>query len=188
MVNPLNPFSMMLLLLIFFQTYSVLDANKKIWCVFRRVDKTKIAKWAKSTQARIEFDGGWYQIEGRRITTMIKWLPLPTVVKSLDFTYGSTLALDPDTFDTSMSPEARKQLDKTDDIRALEGGNNQALKGASTVKLGAFQQYMPIVMLVGFLVVGWMLYQTWQKIDLLGFSVNVVQEQLGKVMQNGGIK
>ena len=177
----------MLLLLIIFQTYSVYDANKKIWCVFRRADKTKVGKWAKHTQAVIDFDGGWYEVEPSRITTMIKWLPLPTIVKSLDYTPFSTRAIDPISGDASMSPETRKQLNVKDDIQALERGNENSLGGRG-MKQGMLQQYIPLITICGFIIVGWFIYQLMGKVDQLGLSGNVIQTQLGKIMQNGGIK
>lgn len=187
MGNPSSAFTFMLLLLIIFQTYNVYDANKKIWCIFRRVDKTKVSKWAKATQAVIDFDGGWYQVESRRVTTMIKWLPLPTIVKSLDFTHDSTRALDPDTFANAMSPEERKQLDKRDDIKALEQGN-QATLGKQGGKVGMLQQYMPLITVVGFLILGYLLYQVMGQQNKIGFAINTLQSQLATIMQNGGIK
>jgi hypothetical protein len=184
-----SPLLFMLLLLIAFQVYSTYDANKKIWCIFRREDKTKVAKWAKPNQAVIDFDGGWYQVEARRITTMIKIVGfMPTIIKSLDFTHDSTRALDPDTFTASMSPEERKQLDKRDDIKALETGNQQALKSGGAVRLGGLQQYMPLVTIVGFIIVGYFIYMLMGRIDQLGFAMNVIQIDLAKIMQNGGIK
>jgi len=177
----------MLLLLIIFQTYSVYDANKKIWCVFRRADRTKVSKWAKPFQTRIEFDGGWYEVEPARITTMIKWLPLPTIVKSLDYTYLSTRAQDPATGDSTLRPEERKALDTSDDMKALKDGNQQTLKGG-VVKQNALQQYMPMITIVGFLILGYLIYTQRGQNDQLGFAMNTIQSQLAKIMQNGGIK
>lgn len=182
-----NPIIFMLLLLIAWQTYSVLDANKKIWCVFRRVDRTKIGKWAKQYQGRIEFDNGWYQVESDRVTTVVKWLPLPTICKSLDFTPNSTRAIDPSSGRSDLSPEERKALDTSDDMRALKEGNQQTLKGG-TVKQGMLAQYMPIITIAGFVIIGYFIYTLMGRVDQLGFSGNVIQTQLAKIMQNAGIK
>lgn len=181
-LSPSVMFSVMLLILIAFQSYSSLHYLNMIWCTFRRVDRTRVAKWAKVGQARIEFDGGWYQVEPGRITIGIKWMPLPMVVKCLDFRWDSSRALDPDTFDNSYTPEARKQLDKTDDIRALEQGNQQALT-ARGGKQGFLQQYQPLMIMIGFLFVGWLLWQSKIQQDKLGFAMNVIQQALGQLLQ-----
>ncbi len=182
-VNTSTMFIFMLLILVTFQVYSTYHYSSMVWCTFRRVNKTRISKWAKLTQARVEFEGGWYDVEPSRITTGIKWLPLPMVVNCLDFRHNSPRALDPDTFDNSYTPEARKQLDKADDIRALEQGNQQSLT-TKPIKQGMLQQYMPLITLIGFIIVGFLVYRQQGQIDKVGFGMNVVQEQLGKLLQN----
>lgn len=181
-VNSSTMFSIMLICVIMLQFYSVYSVRDKIWCTFRRIDKTKISRWARMGQSRIEFDGGWYQVEPGRVTLAIKWNPLPAWVRTLDFRHDSSRALDPDTFDNQYTPEARKQLDKTDDIRALEQGNQSALT-AKGGKQGMLQQYLPLIVLIGFLAVGFLVYRQQAQVDKLGFAINFVQEQLGKLLQ-----
>ncbi len=181
-LNPSTMFSVMLLILIAFQSYSSLHYLNMIWCTFRRVDRIRVAKWAKAGQARIEFDGGWYQVEAGRITIGIKWMPLPMVVKCLDFRHDNSRALDPDTFDNTYTPEARKQLDITDGVRGFEQGNREALTG-KVGKQGFLQQYQTLIVVIGFLIVGWLLWQQRATSDKLGYAMNVIQAQLGQLLQ-----
>jgi preprotein translocase subunit SecG len=177
----LNPFTVLLIGVILLQFYSVYNVRNKIWCTFRRVDRTKINKWAKNGQGRIEFDGGWYEVEPARVTLALKWEPLPTWVRTLDFRHDSSRALDPDTFDNQYTPEARKQLDKTDDIRALEQGNQQALS-ARGGKQGLLERYMPFIVVIGFVVIGFFLYNLMQHQNQLGVGQNTIEVQLGQIM------
>lgn len=178
---PLNYVVYFLLFLMAYHFYSVYSVRNKIWCSFRRADRTKVEKWAKENQARIDFDGGWYHVEPSRTVLMLKWNPLPMWVRALDFRHDSARALHPDTFDNAFTPEARKQLDKTDDIKALEIGNNQALAGGKQKK-GLLESFMPIIVIGGFLIVAWFLWQQQHKIDMVGQATNIIEAQLAKIL------
>ncbi len=181
----LSPSTMLAFFCIFiliYHIYSVNSTNKKIWCTFRRADRTIAAKWALATQGRIEFEGGWYDVEPDRTQLTIKWNPLPMWVRSLDFRHGSARALHPDTFDNSYSAEARKQLDLSDDIRAYDQGN-QASLNARAGKQGMLQQYFPIIVIGLLVMMGWMIWQQQHKTDLLGLGQNTIEIQMGEIMK-----
>ncbi len=181
--NPSTEYIVILLLLIAVQVYCSLHFSKMIWCTFRTVDRTRITKWAKATQTVVEFDGGRYEVEPSRITFGIKWLLLPMSVKCLDFRHDSSRALDPDTFENTYTPEQRVQLDIKDDVKGFNQGNQQSLS-ARGLKQGLMQQYLPLIVLVGFLICGYLIWQQRIQTDKLGFGINVVQEQLGRILQN----
>jgi hypothetical protein len=170
------------IILIVYANYSSKSLSHKIHCTFRRADRTRLKKWATESQARIEFDGGWYQVEPAR-TTLELWSAgihflFPTWIRTLDYRYDSARALHPDTFENTYTPEARKQLDMTDDVRAMSEGHRQALSGKA--KVGRLTELMPIIMILGFAAVGFVVYTMLGKIDGLGQAVNVLQSMMMK--------
>lgn len=170
-----------LLGVVLFQVYEVFDKRNKIWCGFRRRDRTKIEKWAKDNQGRIDFDGGWYHVEPNRAMLMMKWLPLPMYVRCLDFRFDSSRALHPDTFDNVYTPEERKRLDASDDIAAYEKGGQEALSIKS--KKGIMGTLPLIIGLIAVVIIGYMLYTQQHKIDMLGAGQNMIQGQMGQILQ-----
>ncbi len=166
------------LFIVFYLTYTAYDWKKKIWCSFRRADRTKIEKWAKVSEKRIEFDGGWYHVEPSRATLMWKmvlgFFPMPA--RSLDFRHDSPRALSPDDFSNDFTPEARKQMDTADEVRGMSEGHMKAL--GSKKKGGLLSDYMPIILVVGLLVLGFMMYQQQKRMDMLGQAINVLQQMI----------
>ena len=158
------------------RSYSLKD---KIYCTYRRRDKTKIHKWAKAVNGyRIQFENGWYYVNIRRCVLEFKWVGiLPIWIRTLDFRFDSTQALDPETFNNNWeTPEARKALNKEEDIKALDTGTKKSLSPGKGGALGS--GWMPYIIVGGFVVVGWFLYQLMGKVDALGFAVNVLQQMM----------
>lgn len=185
-LTPMTMFIFMLVCVVAYAAYSARSLKDRILCTVNRRDRTKIVRWAKQNQARIAIDGGWYDVDPactvlRLWDSGIHWF-FPVWIRCSDYRHDSSKPLNPDTFDNQYTPEARKQLDKTDDIRALEQGNQQALT-AKGGRQGMLQQYLPLIVLVGFLIVGWLLWQQRATSDKLGFAMNVIQEQLGRLLQ-----
>ena len=155
--------------------------KNQIWCTFRRADRTKIEKFASVKQGRIDFDGGWYYLRPER-TTLILWtkgihLLVPTFVRSLDFRHNSSLPLDPNTFTNNWdTPETRKNLNKEEDIKALMNANRSSL--GVKQKQGMLERFFPIIVICGFLVVGYMLWSMQQKQDAIGFALNTLQKMI----------
>lgn len=168
--------------LIGYASYSAYKLKDQIWCSFRRRDRTKIEKFASQRQAKIDFDNGWYWVRPER-TTLILWTKgihqiIPIWVRSLDYRWDSSLPLDPQDFTNKWdSPEARKALDKTLDIQALQAGNTQALSGAK-VKKSLLEAYMPIIVIIGFIGLG---YLMWNQQEILGRGQNAIQGMLGQI-------
>lgn len=161
--------------------YSAHMLKDRIYCTFRRKDKTRIEKWAKANQSRIDFDNGWYYLNPRRttLTLVTKGIHaiIPIWARCLDFRHDSSQALDPDTFTNAWeSPEARKALNKEEDIRAYQQGNLQAIQGKQ--KKGMLEQFMPLLVVVGFLIVGYMVWTLTKKTDQLGLGLNVLQQMM----------
>lgn len=185
-VSPYMVLVIMVLFIAVYASYSARNLKDKILCTINRRDRTKIVAWAKQTQARIAIDGGWYDVDPS-CTVLRLWDSgihyfFPTWIRCSDYRHDSSKPLNPDTFDNQYTPEARKQLDITDGVRGFEQGNREALT-AKGIKQGILQQYLPLIVLVGFLIVGWLLWQQRSQTDRLGFAINVVQEQLGQLLQ-----
>ncbi len=169
--------SYVFLFILFYLTYVAYDWRNKIWCSYRRRDRTKIERWTKSNKkgqwGDVEFEGGLYHVEPGRTTLIWKmvlgFFPMPA--RSLDFRHDSARALDPDTFENSFTAEARKELDTTDEVRAMSEGHQKAL--GSKKKGGFLADYMPIIMLIGFVALGFMIFQL---IKAVNFNSQVLQQ------------
>ena len=115
-----------------------------------------------------------------------RWFPPVTVGTRMktslgvaDYRWDSSQPLDPKNFNNEYeSPESRKQLDKEEDIRALHEGNRKA-QGQG--KQGMLSGWMPLITVIGFVVLGFVIYMVLKKIDQLGFAMNVIQQQLGQL-------
>jgi len=162
-----------------YAAYSAYSLKSKIWCSFRRVDRTKIEKFAKVTQKRIVFDGGYYIVRPER-TTLILWTKgihqfFPIWVRSLDFRHDSSLPLSPNDFtNTWETPEARKALNKEEDIQGFALGTRAALTGKT--KKSLLESLTPLIMLGGFAILAWMAWQSQKRIDTIGQMMNVLQQ------------
>jgi hypothetical protein len=176
--------SMLLIILFFilvYQSYTTYSLKDKIFCTFYRANKTKIEKWAKDKQRLIDFDGGWYDVDPARVVLQLKWNPLPVWIRASTYRFDSPRALDPSNFDNRYTPDERKQLDKADDIRELQQGNRQALQaGKQKVAIGG---WLPIVVIIGFLVVGFMLWRQQSSIDKIGLGQNYIESILSQLLQ-----
>lgn len=157
--------------------YQVYTARNRVWCVFRKRDRGRIEKWMRIDQTRVEFEGGWYDIDPSRITFGIKWMPLPLSVKVLDFRHDSPKALDPSSFNNDFTPEMRKQLGISDDLRDFAEGQRQSF-GGKPAKKTFLEQIFPIIVIGGFVIVGYMLYTMGKNIDLIGIQGNAVQQAI----------
>ncbi len=179
---PNSTFIVIFVLVIGWQIFSTLNTTHRIWCSFRRRDRTKLEKWAKDDQGRIDFDGAWYHVEPSRCVLMLKWMPLPMWVRALDYRWNSARALHPDTFETSFDPTERKRLDRSDEIRAFDEGGQRAMKGGE--KKGMLERLFPIIVLVGFVIIGFMLWRMQNSVNMLGIGQNylegVIHEALGR--------
>lgn len=159
-------------------------AKTRIYCTFTRRDKTEGHKWVKAKNGeRIEFAGGWYYVVMGCVTTealdsgfnMI----FPTMVRKLHFTYKSKYPINPDTGEPlAETPEMRKNLNKREDIEALEVGSAKAL---GKPKVGLFGGgLLPVFLVVGVVACLYLIWKMMGQIDMLGQAVNVLQQMMSK--------
>lgn len=161
-------------LLVFIFIRDLYYINTRILCRFTRIDKSVKKKWASSKTRRIEFDKGWYYIITQRIkfdTMFFGLLPL----KVLEFNWHNKYPVNPDSGKADDElPEERKNLDKTEDIEALNRGTQKSYGSVKGGVLGG--GWLPIMLVVGVVA---SLYFSWQlmgKVDMLGQAINVLQE------------
>ena len=174
-------FIIFLMFLIAYASYSANKAKNNIYCMFIRADKTWINKWAKPKQRRIVFDNGWYYLNSKRMISRVLedgiYKLFPQKVHAQIFRWNSSNPLNPDDFtQTWETPESRKNLNKEEDIRDLMVGNVQAL--GTKKKKGMIEGLMPILTVVGFVIVGYLLYTVMKKQDMLGNALNIIQQML----------
>jgi hypothetical protein len=174
-------------LLILHASYTLFRVKNRIHCELIRKDGTSVQGWATYTMQRIALDNGWYYLDTDRIVHELwdkgwPFIAFPTRGDKLYFRFNSDRPLDPKTFTNSWpTPDARKMLDKSDDIQAEKEGNRRAVGGNKGALL---QQYMPIILLVIALAVGFSIYNQsllMGKVDQIGALYNAMMEQIGRL-------
>lgn len=176
-------------LILAYLTFIAFTYQNRIWCTFRRYDKSKKGKWANArnkdgTWGDVEFEGGIYHVEPAR--TVLGWRLLlgffPMPVRESDYVQGSARALDPATFNNTFSAEERKQLDRTDDLKGLMVANRESTKAAGGKK-GLLEQWMPLIMIGGLLIIGFFVFQQQKKLDMIGLGQNVIEGQMARIQE-----
>lgn len=162
------------------------NLSRKIYCTFTRKDKTVIHKWIRvDTQGRgrVEFDNGWYYYTPAQVIleSYNKGIHavLPTNIRTLYFKYDTKGALDPSTHDDSwLTPQMFKNLSKQNDVESLNRGSEKALKTAKASGSILGGGWMPIILVVAIVAIGYLVWQQKGQIDKLGFAINTLQEMI----------
>jgi len=170
-----------LLILIAWQVFQNITARKKIHCTFIRRDRTRVVKWAKDDEGRIEFEGGWYEVRPDYTILQLMWNPLPMWARTLLFRWDSSKPLNPASFDNQYLPEERKRLDASDSIRAYQMGTRQAMQQSSSQQ-SMLQKFQPIILIAGFAVLGIMLWKLQGSMNQVGIGQNLMESQLQQVI------
>lgn len=175
-----------LVLILGYGIFSVYMLKDKVYCTFRRKDRVVINKVVNIKSGRVVFSNCWYDLDPRRTTQKIVWMGIiPTWVRCLDFREDSRYPLDPETFNNDAdSPSDRAALDMTDDLRALLETQKIAMNQKGSGKKGMLESLMPIILVAGILIVGYMCYQINSRVDKVGLATNVTQEQLINIQKS----
>jgi len=170
---------------ILYAAYCSHRAKTRVYCTFTRRDKTMRHKWARAINGeRIEFGGGWYYVVMSCVTTEALESGFnaifPTMIRRLAFTYKNKYPIDPETGEPSAeTPEMRKNLNKREDIEALEVGSIKALGKGRVGLMGG--GWLPIILVIGVVASLYFIWQLMGKVDMLGNAINVLQQmQMGK--------
>lgn len=185
--------SILLMFVIGYGILSCYDKKNKIFCTFKANDRTEQSRWTKKSQDKIIFKGSdgrerWYDIEIGRTT--LKWITngihllFPLFGRCLTYTQDSRRPEDPFTFSNTMDadPAVRATLDAKDDVLEFEQRTEKGL-GVGKMKGGLLQQWMPIIMILGFAILGYLIYQQGQHINLLGKGQNLLESMMGQLLQ-----
>ena len=161
MIQILVGFFVIILGVSFYQVYTLKD---RIYCSFVRRDKTQIHKLAKITQDRIDFDGAWYNIDIRCTTQKFQFVGiLPTWTRCLNYRYNSAHPINPDTGTNNYDdPKEKKALDRSASIQSLANKQN-TIMGAKAGKKGMLESLMPIILVLGILILGYLSYSSIKK-------------------------
>lgn len=171
-------FIVMAVFFIVYSIYSTWKLKDEVYCTFIRQDRTEINKYAKINQRKVDFDGAWYNIVPNRVTLKMVWKGIvPTWVKCLKFKWDSNMPLDPTTWNNTYdNPTDRKALNRSEAIQSLMTKQNTLL-GAKGGKKTMLESLMPIIIIAGFLIMGYMVWKMQGQNDQLGFAMNTLQSQ-----------
>jgi hypothetical protein len=175
----------LIIIFLVYGVYQVYTLKDKVHCTFIRKDRTTITKLVKVSQNRVEFDKGWYYIDIKRTTLKMVWMGfIPTWIRCLIYWSGSNKPLDPaNNWNASYDdPQERKALNRTESIQSLMNKQQTVIVGKGAKK-GMLENLMPIIMIGGFLIVGYLVYTMKQNQDLLGAQSNILQQQLLDLMK-----
>lgn len=173
---------MLVVIIIGFIGYSIYNTwslKDKIYCTFIGQDGTQVHKYAKVKQSRIDWNGSWYNLNPGRITLKLVWMGIiPTWVRCLIFKWDSNMPLDPKTWNNDYdNPRDRKALNRTEDLQSLMLNNKKSLINAGGKK-SPLEQFLPIIMIIGIVGLGLLVYQQKTMIDKLGNGQNYIEQQV----------
>lgn len=183
--------SMLLFFVIAYGAFSCWDKTKKIYCTFKSNDRSEESRWIKKSLDKIIFKGSdgverWYDLEAGRTTMKLFTGGIHVIfrihVRCLTFRQDSRRPEDPFTFNNTMDgdPAMRALLNAKDDTQEFAQQTQKGFGGK--VKGGLLQQWMPIIMIAGFAILGLFIFQQQQRIDLLGTGQNVMEQMLQQLL------
>lgn len=154
--------------------YSQNKLKGKIFCTFRRINKTKIEKFVSQRSKYVFFDPGKknpqgrYNINTKRITLL--WFNrgihqfFPMWVPSLDFSWHSPDPHNPENFKTTWdTPEAREASAQEDAFKAFSKGLTSQIGGK-----GRFPEWLfPAITIGAVAIIGYLVYQQGQHLTYL---------------------
>lgn len=155
---------------------SLYRIQNKIFCTFRRPNKTKAEGWVSMKSKYVHFEGGRYNVNPKRIT-LLRWKRgifqfFPIFVPSLDYSWDSPNPHDPETFrNTWDTPEAR-QAQRGEE--AWTGFSRGAAKVAQ--KKSRFPEWFFPVITIGLIaMVGYLVYQMSGQLGYLQQAIQAIQ-------------
>lgn len=107
----------------------------------------------------------------------------PTQIRAYDFIWNSPYPVDHNTGQPAMlSPEVEKVLDQEGALRDYAGSQQQALSGKS--KLGGFDKWMPYIIIVLVIAVGYCIYIVYQ----MKGDQDIIKTAISDIFNKIGIK
>ena len=147
--------------------YANNSKRNKIYCTFRRINKTKISKFVPMKSRYIIFDNKKYDIITGHITFewwnkgLINQL-FPQWVATLDYSHDSRFPHDPNQMSKNWeTPEVRNAINKEEWVKSYAKGFTPP---ASSKKASGLAQYLPIASVLLVVLVGFYLYTNMQEL------------------------
>jgi len=155
----------MALLLLVMAWYANSSKRNRIYCTLRRVNKTKVAKFAKMSSRYVVFEGHRFDIVPSCIT--FQWwdkgihMLFPQFVATLDYGYNNRFPIDPNTLKpVIISPEVLAVMNKEEWVKSYAKG----FQPPTAKKQSMLQQYLPLISVVLIILVGFYFYTNMQGI------------------------
>ena len=178
-------------MLVTYASWRTRKVQGQIYCTLRRADNSVVTGWANWSQNKIALKTGtksigWFIVNQQKVQDKIwnegfPFFLFPTRGAWLDFSYTSSEPLDPKTFANDWpSPNARALLDKTNDIQAYNEGNRKSLGNAKKTPL---EQWMPMLTLGGFLVLGYFIWEIFSRVQQVGSGNNAIYNQIAELQR-----
>ena len=167
-MNPQTLLVIMALVVVGMAWYANSSKRDKIYCRFKRVNKTQIAKFVRMSSRYVVFDKKRYDIIPSCI--VFEWwdkgiinMLFPQWVASLDFTHTNRYPHDPNTLKPMVvSPEVRGVMDKEEWMKAYA---KSFVPQQGKQKQTMIQQYLPWIAIMAVVLVGFYLYTNMQGIQ-----------------------
>lgn len=148
--------------------YANSSKRDKIFCRFKRVNKTQIAKFVRMSSRYVVFDKQRYDIIPSCI--VFEWwdkglvhMLFPQWVASLDFTHTSRYPHDPNTLKpVIISPEVRAVMDKEEWTKSYA---RSSVPKTGKAQQSILQQYLPFIAIGLVVVIGFYLYQNMKGLE-----------------------
>lgn len=169
---------LMALVVVGFAWYANTSKRDKIYCRFKRVNRTQIAKFVKMTSRYVIFDHKRYDIIASCV--VFEWwdkgiihMLFPQWVATMDFTYASRWPHDPKTLKpVVISPEVRDAMNKEEWAKSYF--KSSVPKSAKQTQ-SLIQQYLPWISIFLIVLVGFWLYNNQQA---LGAQMGALENAL----------
>lgn len=148
--------------------YANSSKRDKIYCRFKRVNRTQIAKFVKMQSRYVVFDKKKYDVIPSCI--VFEWwdkglihMMFPQWVASLDFTWANQFPHDPKTLKpVVISPEVRHAMNKEEWAKSYFKSSQPK---AAKQSMGMLQQYLPWIAIMAVVLVGFYLYSNMQSLN-----------------------
>lgn len=140
----------------------------KIYCRFRRPDKTLVAKFVKMVSRYVVWDGKKYDVDKGCIVYELWNKGLVHTffhqnVATLDFTHESRWPIDPETGKPAIiSPEVRNAMNKEEWVKSYAKG----FVPPSAKKQTMFQQWLPLITIGLVFIMGVYFYVNMQSLGI----------------------
>lgn len=179
-MSPQTFFVALAAILVAMAWYANSSKRDKIYCVYRRANKTKRSKFVKMASRYVVFDGKRKDVIPSCIT--FEWwdkgivhMLFPQWVATLDFSPSSRFPLDPNTLEPAIiSDEVRNAMNKEEWVKSYAKG----FTPPSSKRQSAIQQYIPWIAVILVLLVGVYLYTN---LSALAHNQAIMQDQINSI-------